>query len=420
LSDARLATQEISAGRYRCPLHGIPLGLKDSIDTEGIRTTGGAMFYSNRVPMADSTVASRLRRAGSILLGKLNMHELALGSTGENVHFGQTRNPWNHSCISGGSSGGAAAATSAHLVMGAIGTDTAGSIRVPASLCGVVGLKPTHGLVSNSGVLPLAWSYDVVGPIARTVEDAALLMQVIAGYDARDPRSVRRGIDDFTDGMTLPIDSIKIAVPTPYFFEQIDDEVSAATEEALRVLRNLGAIVHEVNIPNVENAVHARRTIVIAEARQIYGELMRDHPNDFGQEVLSKLREPRPSIGEFLDAVRTVDAVASAIRQTLEDFDVLVTPTTPVTAPRMGQESAKLGGIQTSIARALVRCTAPFSMSQLPALSVPCGFTAAGLPIGLQIVGRPFDERLTLRVGYNYEQATGSPRRRPPLAALSQ
>ncbi len=415
-ADARRATDELAAGRSRGPLHGIPVALKDLYETAGIRTTGGAKIHADYVPGADCTVARRLREAGTVLLGKLNTHEYAYGVTTDNPHYGATRNPWNTEHIPGGSSGGSGAAIAAGLATATTGTDTGGSIRMPASLCGVVGLKPTYGRVSKAGVLPLSYLFDHAGPLTRTVEDAALVLNAIAGYDPADPSTVRIPVDDYTAGLGDGVRGLRVGVPRSYFFAQLDCEVAAAVEQALSDLRRLGADVRDVEVAGVEMGVAATFGLVLAEAQEIHAEALQARPGDFGADVRDILATPAPATPMLMTALRARDALGAAMRVALESVDVLVTPTTPIVAARIGQDAVTYGGGEEAILFAMIRCTAPFNATGLPALSLPCGFTRAGLPVGLQIVGRPFDERTVLRAGHAYEQATAWHTRTPSLA----
>jgi aspartyl-tRNA(Asn)/glutamyl-tRNA(Gln) amidotransferase subunit A len=404
--DARRATDELAAGKSRGPLHGIPMALKDLYETAGIRTTGGGKVHANHVPAHDCTVARRLRDAGTILLGKLNTHEYAYGVTTNNPHYGATRNPWNLEHIPGGSSGGSGAAIAAGLATATLGTDTGGSIRMPASVCGVVGLKPTYGRVSKAGVLPLSYLFDHAGPITRSVEDAALVLNAIAGYDPADATSVRTPVDDYASGIGDGLRGLRIGIPRGYFYDHLEDEVAAAVEHAITELRQLGADVRGVEIPGVGAGVGALFGLVLAEAQEIHAHAMRTRPADFGADVRELLGSPPPDSAALMLGLRARDALSVSMRSALESVDLLVTPTTPIVAARIGQETIRYGGLEESILSAMIRCTAPFNATGLPALSIPCGFTRAGLPVGLQLAGRPFDEVTVLRAGHAYEQAT--------------
>jgi aspartyl-tRNA(Asn)/glutamyl-tRNA(Gln) amidotransferase subunit A len=414
-ADARRATDEIAAGRSRGPLHGIPVALKDLFETAGIRTTGGGKFHADHVPAHDCPVARRLRDAGTILLGKLNTHEYAYGVTTNNPHYGATHNPWNLEHIPGGSSGGSGAAIAAGLATATLGTDTGGSIRMPASVCGVVGLKPTYGRVSKAGVLPLSYLFDHAGPITRTVEDAALVLNAIAGYDPMDATTVRAPVDDYTSRIRTGVRGLRIGIPRDYFFDHLDSEVAAAVENAIAELRALGADVRDVEVPGVAIGVGALFGLVLAEAQEIHAHARRTRPQDFGADVRQLLTGPSPDTETLMQSLRARDALSVSMRQALESVDLLVTPTTPIVAARIGQETIRYGGMEEMVLNAMIRCTAPFNATGLPALSLPCGFTRAGLPVGLQVVGRPFDEVTVLQAGHAYEQATAWHTRTPPL-----
>ena len=414
-ADARRATEELVAGKLRGPLHGIPVALKDLYETAGIRTTGGAKIHADHVPAHDCPVAARLRDAGTVLLGKLNTHEYAYGVTTNNPHFGPTRNPWNPDHIPGGSSGGSGAAIAAGLATATTGTDTGGSIRMPASVCGVVGLKPTYGRVSKAGVLPLSYLFDHAGPITRTVEDAALILNAIAGYDPSDATTVRTPVADYTADLGLGLRGLRVGIPRAYFFARLEDEVASAVELAIAELRKLGADVRDVEIPGVEAGVGATFGLVLAEAQLIHARSLRTRRADFGADVLALLSSPTPDALSLMAGLRARDALTAAMRCTLESVDLLVTPATPICAARIGQETVRYGGVEEPVLNAMIRLTAPFNATGLPALSLPCGFTRAGLPVGLQLAGRPFDEATVLRAGHAYEQATGWHERRAPV-----
>ncbi|HWL89537.1 MAG TPA: amidase, partial [Polyangiaceae bacterium] len=424
LADAHRATEEIARHGPRGPLHGIPIALKDLFETAGIRTTAGSRFFAEYVPEADCTAARRLREAGSVLLGKLNTHEFAYGVTTDNPHFGATRNPWDPSRIPGGSSGGSGAAIAASLAATTLGTDTGGSIRIPASLCGAVGLKPTYGRASKAGVFPLSYIFDHPGPIARTVEDAALVLEAIAGYDPADPATVRVPSEDYGTRLVglvglahqpRGLKGLRVGVPRKYFYERLDDDVASALEAAIGVLTELGAEVRDLDIALSEGAVMPLFSVVLAEAQQIHAERLRTRPGDFGQDLLAILSQTAPTAAEVTAGLLETYKLTSLLREALETVDVLVTPTTPVPAVKIGQETVRYGGAEEPVLFAMVRCTGLFNATHLPALSLPCGFSRDGLPNGLQIAGRPFDESTVLAAGHAYERATEWHRRRPRL-----
>jgi aspartyl-tRNA(Asn)/glutamyl-tRNA(Gln) amidotransferase subunit A len=414
LVQARSAEAEIRRGVDRGPLHGIPLAVKDLFETEGVRTTAGSKHLAAYLPAADSTVVSRLNDAGAILLGKLNMHEWAMSATNINPHWKTCANPWDLTRISGGSSGGAGAALAAELCLGAISSDTAGSIRIPSSFCGVVGLKPTFGRVSLRGALPLSWNLDHAGPMARRVQDAALLLQMVAGYDPADPCSVAQAATD-DSGLRSGVRGWRVALALDGFSsaaKQPDPEVIAAVRAAAQVFEQLGAHVVEITLEGAQAATRSTLNMIVADAAAYHRERLAQQPEDFGADVLESLRR-----GAALPAVEYAQArrVQSSFRRQLEllfdDYDLLLTPTMPIAAPLVEEPEQ-----DRSARPSLVSYTAPFNLAGLPALSLPCGFTSNHLPIGLQIVARPWAEALVLRAGYAYEQATDWHQRRPSLS----
>ena len=413
--DAKRAEAEIGGGNYRGPLHGIPIGLKDLYDTAGIRTSGGCKAYEDRIPAEDSTVARRLREAGAVLLGKLNTHELAYGTTTNNYWYGPTRNPWNTDMVPGGSSGGSGAATIASLAAGTMGTDTGGSIRIPASLCGCVGLKPTYGRVSKAGVMMMSWQLDHPGPLTRTVRDAAIMLSAVEGYDPRDACTERVGKVDYDSAFTAGMEGLVVGVPRTYFFETLDDEVRAAVEAALEVFRRAGATVKDVELTTFREPFAAVFNMVRTEATQFHAERLAANPDGFSPELQSILGQAPMSGLDYVAAQRAMMAYKEAVRAALEQVSVLITPTTMAPASPIGATGVKVGAAELPHGIAYAGLTAPFNAAGVPALSLPCGFTAGGLPIGMQIAGRPFDEWTVIRAGHAYEQLTEWHKRRPAL-----
>jgi aspartyl-tRNA(Asn)/glutamyl-tRNA(Gln) amidotransferase subunit A len=408
-ASARQAETEIAAGNYRGPLHGAPLALKDLYETKNVRTTAGSIFFAEHVPGADCVAVTKLAAAGAHSLGKLNMHELALGVTNNNPHFGACKNPWAPERITGGSSGGSAAALAAGLCAGSLGSDTGGSIRIPASLCGIVGLKPTAGRVSVRGVIPLSWNLDHAGPMARRVRDAALLLQAIAGFDADDPYSVNTPAGDYVTGIDGGVKGWRVAIARGYFADA-DAEVVRCVEAAAMVFAHLGAHVNEANLDSARDAASANGVMTTSDAAAFHRERLRDQPERFGADVLTRLRSGAAfSSTDYSLARRTQTLVRRQFEHFFESHDLLLTPTTPIAAPlRNGPDAVET-------ARVLTRYTAPFNLTGLPALSVPCGFTVDGLPIGLQIVGPAWSEARVLRAGHAYEQKTGWHKRAPTV-----
>jgi len=409
LTQARAADAELTRGVRRGPLHGIPLALKDLYDTAGIRTTAGSTFFADRIPDTDARAVTLLYQAGAVLLGKLNMHEWALGVTNINPHYGPSRNPWDPSRITGGSSGGAAAALAAGLCMGALGSDTGGSIRIPSSLCGIVGLKPTFGRVSLQGVIPLSWNLDHAGPMARTVTDAALLLQAIAGYDPDDPVSVALPVDNLLATLDAGVTGWRIALATDAHFGEADPEVISAVRRAATVFEELGARVEAVDLSQGREAAQMNALMTTSDAAAFHRDRLRDHPHQFGADVLARMeRGAQFTSTEYILARRFQSEWRRRLERLFEQFDLLLTPATPITAPVI----EGLDAIEA--ARQLTRCTAPFNLAGLPALSLPCGLSAAGLPIGLQIVAAPWNEARVLRAGRAFENATQWHRQTPP------
>lgn len=416
LAEARAAEAEIARGVYRGPLHGIPIALKDLYWTRGVRTAAGSKIIGDFVPNDDGTVTASLRAAGAVLLGKTNTHELAYGVTTNNPHFGPTRNPWDPARIPGGSSGGSAAAVAAGMAAMAMGTDTGGSIRIPASLCGVVGLKPTHGRVSTAGIVPLAWSLDHAGPLAKSVADAAIVLNVIAGADDADPLTPPVPVADYTRALGAGVRGLRLGVPRA-FFAECDAEVLGAVASALHLYRDLGAVVVDVTLPPVQPARDAVADLLLAEARWLHRDALRDRPEDFGADVHARLTRRTDLTAEELVSTRRVQhAFTVGVTEVLTTCAALLLPTTRIPAPDIAGQTITVNGAPVFAPTLLLPNTNPFNLTGMPALSVPCGFTAGGLPIGLQIVGRRWDEVTVLRVGAAYERATQWHRRVPSLS----
>jgi len=410
LMQARSAEAEIQQGRWRGRLHGIPLALKDLLDTAGIPTTAASALFKDRVPVEDAEVVRRLKEAGVVLLGKQNLHECAYGGSSMISYYGEVRNPWDPTRIAGGSSGGSAASVAAGLGYGAIGTDTAGSVREPAALCGIVGLKPTYGRVSVRGVIPLSLSLDHIGPIARTVSDAAVMLQAIAGYDARDRNCSDTPVPDYLVGLHDRSRLERIGVPRKFFYEELDPEVASAVEEALGILRTLAGDASEIEVD-----VPTDRTLQTAEAYAYHAQFVSRSPELYLPETLRRIRRGEDiSTSELEQRRRELEQIRHEIHKVFEVVDVLVTPTTPVPAPAIA-ELKQNPDLLRPRELLLLRNTRPVNVWGLPAISVPCGFTAAGLPIGLQIIGPHWREDRVLQLAYAYEQGTAWHKRSPRL-----
>ena len=421
MASARQAERDLRAGRDRGPLHGIPVSLKDLFNTGGVRTTSGSRIYDTFVPDEDCTVAARFREGGAILLGKLNMHQFAYGPTGENPDYGHMHNPWNPELVSGGSSGGSGSATAAGQCTITTGSDTGGSIRIPAALCGIVGLKPTYGRVSRYGLTPLAWSMDHPGPMVRTVEDAAIAMNVIAGHDPRDVASVNLPVPDYTASLTGPLVNrngrgLRIGVPRQHFEAPIDPEVRQAVNDALSHLESLGAEVLEVDFPEFNDAAAISTTMLMSEASAALRDLLASDGDKLYEPVRLRLEAGLfISAADYLRAQQGRAVFDRAARRLLDDVDLLAGPTEPVTAPPLLQQRVLAGEQEIGTVAALTQYTRPYNITGFPAISIPCGFSSDDLPIGLQLAGRPFDEETVLRAGHAYEQSTNWHTRRPPL-----
>jgi aspartyl-tRNA(Asn)/glutamyl-tRNA(Gln) amidotransferase subunit A len=399
---AREAETQIQRGGWRGPLHGIPIALKDNIDTAGIRTTGASQLFENRIPDTDAEVAHRLKNAGAVLLGKLNLHEFAYGGSSNVTYFGTMHNPWAPEHVTGGSSGGAGIAVASDFCYAALGTDTAGSVRMPASHCGIVGLKPTYGLVSTRGVLVLSWTLDHVGPMCKTVEDAALMMNVIAGFDELEPTSVDAPILDYTRAMKTSTSKLRLGIARRPFFDNLNPEVAKAMDAAMAVLRKLTATTEDVELPPVGNAA----TLWGSEAYAYHKQWITQSPEKYQPGTRAQLQRTANANGaEYAQARRDLDKVRRDIKKVFTKVDLLIAPTMK-TPPALLSAPGGAGGGNNNVA---------FDMYGVPSISVPCGFTSAGLPIGLQISGAHFGEMNVLALAHAYEQATEWHKRKPKL-----
>ena len=413
---ARRAEAQIQAGNYRGPLHGIPVGLKDLFNTAGVRTTSGSRILDNFVPTEDCTVASRFQQAGAILLGKLNMHQFAYGPTGENFDYGHMHNPWNPELVTGGSSGGSGSAAAAGQCTITMGSDTGGSVRIPSALCGIVGLKPTYGLVSRAGLTPLSWCLDHPGPMVRTVEDAALTMNVIAGFDPNDQATTTRELPDYTAALSGSVQGLRIGVVKEYFEAPLDPEVENVVRAALAQLSEMGAIITEVSFPMFFDSQAISGTILMSEAAAYHRDMLATEGDKYTPSVRLRLEA-----GLFVTAADYLKAQQARARFNYEmsrlfrEVDLLAGPSEPITAPPILASEVTIGDQSVGTTGALTQYTRPYNISGTPAISVPCGFSAEGMPIGLQLAGRPFDEATVLRAAHAYEQNTEWRLKRPPI-----
>jgi len=394
----------------RSPLFGIPIAYKDLYETADILTTAGSTFLKDYIPSEDSVVVQKLNAAGVISLGKLNLHEIALGVTNVNPHFGACRNPWAPDRISGGSSGGSSAALAAGFIFGSMGSDTGGSIRIPSSLCSTVGIKPTYGRVSLKGVLPLSWNLDHAGPMARSVLDAALLLTAIAVYDSYDPFSVNHPPDDYLTHIKDGVKDWRIALADDDFFDCTADEVAQSVQLAGQIFEDLGAHVESVPFPGARQAARANGLITVCDAAAVHKDRLDQNPGGFGADVLKRLRLGlETNTLEYIQARKNQVELRRQFERFFESYDLLLTPTTPVPAPPIEGPDA------VEQAHLLTRYTAPFNLTGLPAVSIPCGFSTKRLPIGLQIVGKHWAESQVLRAAFAFEQARDLHKEMPSL-----
>jgi aspartyl-tRNA(Asn)/glutamyl-tRNA(Gln) amidotransferase subunit A len=408
LAAARAADAAISRGERRGPLHGVPLAHKDMFYRAGKVTTGGSKIRRDFVATHDSAVARRLHAAGAVWLGNLNMSEFAANPAGHNVHYGHCRNPWDIRCITGGSSSGSAAAVAARACYGSIGSDTGGSVRVPASICGVVGLKPTHGRVSRHGAIPRSWSLDCVGPLARTAQDCALLAAAIAGRDPMDSTSSHLPVPDYAAALRRPVTGLRIGVPQNFFFDELDSSVRARLDAALDVLEACGMRRVAVTVPDQERVYTISDALGKSEAATMHGRWIRERPEDYSLFVRSRIEA-----GFHVPATRYLEALqlrgrflADFVAHAFANADVLLVPVVSLQVPRLAEtEVGNPADVQRVIVR-LTRCTRTINYLGLPGLSVPCGFTDNGMPTGFQLIGRPFAESTLLRIAHAYQQLT--------------
>jgi aspartyl-tRNA(Asn)/glutamyl-tRNA(Gln) amidotransferase subunit A len=406
---AHQAEAEIRRGEYRGPLHGVPVSVKDLYNTAGVRTTNGGKITADFVPEEDATAVARLRDAGAILLGKTNLHEYAFGPTGINPHFATTRNPWNQECVPGGSSGGSGVAVAVGIGAASLGTDTGGSIRIPAALCGTVGLKPTYGRVSRHGVFPLAYSLDHVGPLTRTVRDAAYVLDAIAGHDLRDPSSSELPVPDLGRTLSGQVGALRAGILTECLVD-LDPEVQAAFDAAVEQLRDLGLRVAPVSVPAADYAMGASTAVLFAEAGVVHHRWLAERPEDYGPDVRGRLELAAmiPAV-HYLKGQQARAAIIASFAPIWEELDVLLLPTSPIPAPKIADQ------LENRVRSQLLANTRLFNILGAPACSIPCGFTTTGLPVGLTVAGRAFDEAAVLDVCLAYEQVTDWHRRRPPV-----
>jgi aspartyl-tRNA(Asn)/glutamyl-tRNA(Gln) amidotransferase subunit A len=406
-------------GDYHGPLHGIPIGIKDNIAIAGIRATVGSKVLSDHVPEADAYVVSQCKAAGAIIIGKENLEEFAAGSTSNNLHYGAVHNPWNLDHIPGGSSGGGGANVAACVTFASLGTDLGGSVRGPANFCGVVGMKQTFGRVSQRGLMVTSFNGDHIGPITRSVRDSALMLQAIAGYDPLDPSTVPVPVPDFSSRIGRDLRGLKMGIPANYYFDIMDPEVETTVRQAISALEGLGMEAREVALPSMQYA-GALRIAAMADSVVTHEPYLAAHRQDYGPTVLYRTLAGQFVLGrDYSKSLKVQRIIKEEYARVLQDVDFLVTPSSPVAAWRIDAESIVLDGQSYPVrgpgAGMTARCTSPSNATGLPAMSIPCGFTSAGLPIGLQLIGRPFEEALLFQVAHGYEVISPSRGRWPAL-----
>jgi aspartyl-tRNA(Asn)/glutamyl-tRNA(Gln) amidotransferase subunit A len=414
-TSARNADAEIGAGRYRGPLHGIPIAIKAIYDVKDVRATSCSKVREDYIAQSDSTVVQKLKEAGAVILGIVTTHEFAFGF--DSI---PTRNAWNIDYIPSGSSGGTGAAVAAGLCFAGTGTDTGGSIRAPAAANGIAGIKPSYGRVSKAGVTVLSWSLDHAGPMARTVRDLTILLGIMSGADPRDPHTKDIAVPDYTAALADDIRGMRVAVPTNYFFDDVQPAVGDAVVEAVKRLEKLGAIIVPIAVPGINGIVDSWLPIALAEAATYHQQSFRAKADLYGEDVRFLLEAGELTLATtYINAQRVRLAWKAALASAMRDVDVMVTPTLPNTAMRVGETVSRIGSKEESVFAVSARFCAPFNMVGLPAASIPCGFAPNGLPIGLQIVGKPFDEAAVLRLGHAFESNTDFHLRRPQLPGLN-
>ncbi len=415
LERARKADLELAAGTDLGPLHGIPIAVKDVFCTKGVRTTVGSKIFENFVPDHDAAVVERLAAAGAVLVGKTGMHEIAYGVTSNNPHFGAVRNPWGTDRVPGGSSGGSGSAVAADLVFMAMGSDTGGSIRIPAAFCGTVGLKPTFGRVSRYGVMPLDFSLDHMGPLTRSVRDAALTLNALAGFDARDDTSSQRAVEpDYSPPASAGIHGLRIGIPENFYFDHVDAAVEAGVRKMAETARQLGAHLVPIRVPDIAAMNVTARVILLSEAAALMEPYM-NRRSEFGADVLALLDQGRllPAT-DYVNAQRLRQLMRLEFSRLWERVDCLFTPCSPIGAPKIGQTFVRIRGRDEDVRLASTRAVRAVNLLGLPALSMPCGLDSEGMPLALQIIGKPFDEAGILRAGAALEDATDFHTLTPP------
>ena len=421
MSQAKEQEAALARGEYRGPLHGIPIGIKDNIATAGIRTTVGSKVLADYVPKEDAEVVKRCKEAGAIILGKENLEEFAAGITCNNPHYGAVHNPWALEHIPGGSSGGGGVNVASGTTFASLGTDLGGSVRLPGSFCGVVGLKQTFGRVSQRGLLVTSFNGDHIGPLTRSARDSGLVLQAIAGYDPLDPSTVPVPVPDYSTALGKGLRGLKMGISTKHYFDLLDSQVEGAVRQAIAALEEMGVEPMEVSLPSMRYA-GALRIAAMADSVVTHEPYLEAHRQDYSPDILYRTLAGQFVLGrDYSKALKVQRIIKEEYARVFQEVDFLVTPTAPVAAPRIDAKTVTLGGAEYPVrgpgSSLVSRNTTPSNATGLPAISIPCGFTQAGLPIGLQIIGRPFEEGLLFRVAHHYEEVSPSRGRWPAIVA---
>ncbi|MDS9471460.1 amidase [Sporosarcina pasteurii] len=408
LAAAKKAESEIMRGEIRGPLHGIPIGLKDFIFTKDIRTTMGSSIYKDFYPSYDASVVTRLHQAGAIMIGKLNTHEFAYGTTGDSSYFGPVRNPHNLAKITGGSSSGSGAAVASQLCYASLGTDTGGSIRIPSAFCGIVGMKPTYGRVSKWGGYPLCQSLDHIGPMTRTVKDNAIVLNAIAGYDAKDESSVNRKNESFTEAMNDGVKGTVIGIPTSFYFDDLQDGIREEIEKVIQLYKELGAEIRYINIEGMEDISQAFQTVLRSEAYATHKLHIKNHSHEWNGEVKSRLQQGESvKAHDYIQALEIKKQAILQFNQIFEEVDAIMTPVTSIYPTNLHEREIEVNGAKKHIFSILNRLTGPTNLTGLPSISVPFKASGGELPNGFQLIGKAFGESDLYRIAYAYEQEIG-------------
>src|SRR5699024_9720450 len=405
LLEAKQAEKEITNNNIKSPLHGVPIGVKDIVYTKGINTTMGSKVYKNFIPSYNASVIKKLKQSGAIIIGKLNTHEFANGTTGDKSYFGPVSNPYNIKYISGGSSSGSSAAVASLMCYGSIGTDTGGSIRIPSSFCGLVGMKPTFGRVSKYGVFPLSWTLDHVGPITRTTKDNAILLNALSGYDKKDPYSIKTKTEDFTRYLNTSIKNLKIGLPYNFYFENIDERFKKIVLDSLQTFKYLGTTILPIDIPNMQEKLKAFRLILESEAYAKHGGMIEKNKNKIGKEVQDKfIKGKNPYAYEYASSQNIKQEAIQTFNSIFENVDIILTPTVPCGPIKIGERLVSINEGKFTSNTILNKLTGITNMTRHPSLTIPCGTSESGFPIGLQLIERKIDEANLYRVGHSFEQ----------------